>query len=277
MKSAGLVSNQDGCNDDLDALQAVHTALCYFCYINARADLVRDFLTAHPHGLLLEGTGIVVEESASYILQQQQQCCCCTNESACWKNRRKLVQLIARGPDYWLHCKEQQMQSSNSSCELNVSWSNVQEPMIALEKEISWLRLQETELSLMRLETAVRVRRCEDELRLAKNCGSYLVKQQQQKRIVCLMPNRKESARRRSKLECQMSAAMADLDWMDRNHAEILLRIRQGRRLQFQLLKKTFPCPRLGCARKSRKHVDISIEYGACIGMIVAAVVKKWR
>jgi hypothetical protein len=94
---------------EVDALQALNTALCFLVSINADARCVEEFLLSHPGALLLEGTGHVPEESASHILAAQMQACQCFSP-LCQANRRGVQKLLDRGFQHYSTRRIQQPQ-----------------------------------------------------------------------------------------------------------------------------------------------------------------------
>lgn len=84
----------------LDEMQALHTALCFLCSINADVTDVQTFLHAYPEALLLDGTTNRRgsgssgwwwwDESAHDLLIRQS--CSCSDNSPCRRNRQAIVQ-----------------------------------------------------------------------------------------------------------------------------------------------------------------------------------------
>jgi hypothetical protein len=92
---------------EVDALQALNTALCFLVSINADSKCVEEFLLSHPGALLLEGTGHVPEESASHILEAQKGACQCFS-LLCQSNRRAVQKLLDRGFEHYSSRRIQQ-------------------------------------------------------------------------------------------------------------------------------------------------------------------------
>jgi hypothetical protein len=104
---------------EVDALQALNTALCFLVSINADATCVEEFLLSHPGALLLEGTGHVPEESASHILEAQMGACQCFSP-LCQSNRRAVQKLLDRGFEHYSSRRIQQ-HHQNPPTQLGVS------------------------------------------------------------------------------------------------------------------------------------------------------------
>jgi hypothetical protein len=106
---------------EVDALQALNTALCFLVSINADATCVEEFLLSHPGALLLEGTGHVPEESASHIVASQMGACQCFSP-LCQSNRRAVQKLLDRGFEHYSTRRiQQQQQQGSQTPQLGVS------------------------------------------------------------------------------------------------------------------------------------------------------------
>ena len=71
-KMSVMSDDVDG-EESLDFAQALNTALCFLCWINADVSVAEEFLTRWPEALLLEGSNN--QDCASCIVKQRMRQC----------------------------------------------------------------------------------------------------------------------------------------------------------------------------------------------------------
>ena len=225
----------------VDALQALNTALCYLCSINADAVEVERFLRAHPEALLLEGLCLLPEDSARYILQQHVQRCRC--QGLCRLNRVRVLDLLDQGFAVY--------QARREACSTPPErWSTPFAELVKVEREIRQWRIQELTMRNVWLEMSVEVRTYQDErnrYELSRDEYALGHRSSALSKLACLRPNslKEDGEDRRAVLEYQVQVAMDNVRSVEREHAQVLQLIREGRRRQFNILKQTFAgCPR---------------------------------
>jgi len=246
--SSGSVADK---SDDypLDSLQALNTTLCFLSSINADvAEVVERFVILHPESLLLEGAGILPEESAKYILQDRMRHCRCTIE-ACNQNRSAILRLLSRGFEHYhqVHLEQQDSPQAQLQNWVTTLWGKYGEDLITLEREIRELRVQEMSLRGRFLETACEVRHYQGELeRVQSSFSTGAHKLTALSLLAChLQKNKTDLFARKSVLEYQVGVAQVNLTSVEREHREALHKIRNARRVQFSLLTTAFE----GCQR----------------------------
>jgi hypothetical protein len=224
-------------DDALDELQALNTALCFLCSINADAKEVETFLTEHPDALLLEGVGNLPEESAHFIVSEQMNRCECFKVS-CDKNRDQVLSVLNRGFEYY-QSKSFRHQRPNRKV-----WEVYAEKLLIVERDIRELRLEEVSTRHRLLEAAVELQSIQDEL---EQVHRYDSSKSALSMLACTRKN--DLFERKSVLEYQIGIASLKLSSVEREHKVLLREIRHGRRLQFAMLKTAFDgCKRHVCA-----------------------------
>jgi hypothetical protein len=206
----------------VDALQALNTALCYLCSINADADEVERFLLVHPEALLLEGLCLLPEDSARYILQQHVQRCHC--QGHCRLNRVRVLDLLDQGFAVY---------QSRRNAPPPERWSAPFTELVQVEREIRRWRIQELTMRNVWLETSVEVRAYQDEW----NRYERLRRQDQEEssyktsalsKLACMRPQSgkdDDGENRRAVLEYQVHVAMTNVRSVEREHAQVLQHI----------------------------------------------------
>jgi hypothetical protein len=234
-------------NESLDELQALNTALCFLCSINADSTQVERFLTAHPDALLLEGTGNLPEESARFIVSEQMNRCECFN-GYCNQNRLEVLRVLDWGFEHY------QSKSFEQACD-SKAWEQYACQLLTVERDIRQLRTEESSTRHRLLETAVQVRSYQDELEQVNKYDS--------KSAMSLLACTRKSDlfARQSVLEYQIGVASVNMSSVEREHKVILREIRHGRQLQFGSLKKVFDgCQRHVCVvSKPTQHNRVSV------------------
>ena len=173
----------------LDEIQALNTALCYLCSINADVTEVEAFLHVYPESLLLEGTNPTLEESARFALLTQTCCCCgCSRDSSsCQRNRKAILDhclsqdfvSFHRQKRQQQHYQEQHQQQHplfwNHRTPVTVpqqqqeqQWNNYRQKMILVEQNVRHWRREEWNVRQRLLELAM------------ERCYEYQAKQQEE-------------------------------------------------------------------------------------------------
>jgi hypothetical protein len=267
----------DSSSEKVDELQALNTALCFLCSINADAAEVVRFLRSHPQALLLEGTCQLPEDSAHFILEQQlrrcKRTCCRTKEVAdpppCHQNRLRLQQIIEADFPHHHHAhyagdhpaelllfpaREERDKGEESL------WRVYFENLCSLERQIRTLRLEELLLRNTVVETTLKLRAYQEELHHIQRSVQHDGKKSSALSLLkCTrLPGNKATddatdspASRLTGLEYLVDLFAVKLRSTEREHANLLQRIREGRREQFTILKNAFE----GCAR----HVCVGV------------------
>lgn len=218
--------------NQLDRAQALHTALCFLCSVNADVSEVEQFLLQHPDALLLEGTGNIPEESAIFILHEQLNLCQCSPLTKCRQNRHTVEELLRQGFSYF--------QTRGMQVIPQAEWEKHEQRMILFEKDIRLLRRHEFVVKQYALNGSVRMQKLRDELKYTDKYNLYKYK------LSLLQCSRKhdELSARRSFLQHQLEIAAIEMKSLKHEHQVVMSKIRSIRRLQFGLLKSALPCPR---------------------------------
>jgi hypothetical protein len=237
-------------DESLDELQALNTALCFLCSINADAKEVETFLTEHPDALLLEGVGNLPDESAHFIVSEQMNRCECFNVS-CNQNRMQVLTILGRGFEYY------QSKSFRLRRPARLSWAFQAAKLMKVERDIRQLRVEEMATRHRLLESAVEVRSFQDELEQVHKFDS---KSSALQMFACTRKN--DLFERKSVLEYRIGVASLSLSSVEREHKVLLSEIRHGRRMQFATLKKAFDgCKRHVCVvSKPTLHNNLSVS-----------------
>jgi hypothetical protein len=234
----------------VDELQALNTALCFLCSINADVEQVDTFLKLHPEALLLEGTCMLPEDSAVFILRQQMRRCKC--KGICNLNRVRVLALLNSGFE-----KYQPLRMGRDAASAK-AWNFFFARLVQMEHEIRRLRRDEMTMRNTLVETAFELRSYRDELKesyrqeeedLANNKISPL------KILACAARTKgieSSHGSRRNVLEYQVGVSSINLKSVEREHAALLHRIREGRRTQFAVLKRAF--------RSCKRHEMCSVK-----------------
>lgn len=126
----------------LDEIQALNTALCFLCSINADVVEVEAFVLAHPDCLILEGTGRAVEESARSVLLART--CACSESSLCKRNRNCILNNCIQKEFVYYHRRQQKMQEHFE--DLHQLWNGCRRDLMLLERDIRIWRREEWSL-----------------------------------------------------------------------------------------------------------------------------------
>lgn len=259
-------SQEDSAGDyaDLfvDELQALNTALCFLCSINADVAEVESFLKFHPESLLLEGACLLPEDSAVYILRQHMRRCKC--QGLCNLNRVRVLGLLNAGFQAFQAKRDYRTESDSKV------WDIYFGRLVDVEHEVRRLRREELMMRNTLTETAFEVKSYRQELNdLYQSLEDRESRSNALKLLACTR-HRSGSffdGGRRNVLEYQVSVASINLKSVEREHAAVLHRIRESRRRQFSILKRAFQdCERheicsLGSAVDAkRKQSQMSLD-----------------
>ncbi|KAL7580797.1 hypothetical protein ACA910_001075 [Epithemia clementina (nom. ined.)] len=283
-----LVEFESNQNDyeRLDEIQALNTALCFLCSINANVTEVEAFLLAYPEALLLEGTSRLSEESARYILFSH--ACSCSDNSPCKRNRQAILDCCLSQDFLSFHRQKQLQQMQQRHCysnegnnpnELaaaaaasdlpNISWNEFRQDLILLEQDIRQWRREEWNIRQKLMELTVQ--KYEQQARQA------------QLQLQANRNNNNNNNERPSPLKCLLLCALAPrrvtaevddgvghvLPLGDDNHVQeghyasarllrerhrhLLMEIKKARQIQFHLLSQTFD--------GTKRHACVSSQY----------------
>jgi hypothetical protein len=247
------VATEECADHFVDELQALNTALCFLCSINADAAEVERFLKIHPEALLLEGACLLPEDSAHYILEQHVLRCKCQGQ--CHRNRMRVLDLLNIGFEQYQPRRERR---SDQEAKL---WSVHFDELVQAEHEIRLLRRDELNMRNTLVETSIEVRTYQEELDEVYRKQDFHNHHSKPSALALLACTRNNNSNRTSDgvesratvLAYQVGVASVNLRSVEREHANLLQRIRQGRRTQFAVLKRAFE----GC----RRHNICSIGY----------------
>lgn len=206
--------------ESLDELSALNTALCFLCSINADFEALETFLTLHPQSLLLDGTGVLPEESALYIVESQRNSCECISPD-CRQNRRQVWTVLGRGFEHY----QRRHYTCKHKLQNPFSWDFYSQKLQSLEGDIRGWRTEEQNLRNRVLEATVELKTLETRL--------------SQERKVSLLCSR-EIHQRRSILEYQIGVGHVNTQSVTREHQTLVRRISQARKRQFSLLQRVF-------------------------------------
>ena len=242
------VSQEASTDYTVDELQAVNTALCFLCSVNADSTEVERFLKYHPESLLLEGVCLLPEDSANFILTQHMRRCKCNG--LCSINRQRVRQVLELGFEYF-----QSHRLTRTATEA-ILWNTYFSRLVEIEHQVRLLRREELTMRNTLLETSLEVKSYEDQLQSVYQTQNGTRRNKLQM-ILCSVPHKsfsgELSGNRQTVLEYQVGVASVNLKSVQREHASLLSRIREGRRAQFGLLKKAFG--------KLERHDICSIGY----------------
>jgi hypothetical protein len=223
----------------VDQLQALNTALCFLCSVNADSSEVEHFLKFHPDALLLEGACILPEDSARYILEEHTRRCKCKGK--CHQNRKKLTDLLNLGFE---HYHSNRLERSTESYKL---WSKHFSRLVEVEHSVRIWRRNELLLRNTMVETTVELKAYKDELNEAYRKQNLSGESSSPLALLkCSSRSKPDSfGSQVAVLEYQVDVSSINLRSVEREHTRLLQRIREGRRAQFSILKSALT----GCLR----------------------------
>jgi len=222
----------------VDELQALNTALCFLCSINADSSEVERFLKRHPEALLLEGACLLPEDSAHYILEQHMRRCTC--QGRCHQNRKLVFELVQRGFEWYQSKREHRAEAQGAKS----SWSKHFQKLVASEHEIRKHRRQELLLRNKLIEAGMEFKSYKEELDRARSRQEDDSSKHSALALLACTRHKSSSSNdlqsQVSVLEYQVGVASVNLRSVERERSILLDRIRDGRRSQFAVLKKAF-------------------------------------
>ena len=233
--------------DSLDEAQAMNTALCFLCSINADYREVENYLTNHPEALLFEGTE--PQESAQFVVEEQMRNChCFTTE--CNSNRRKLLAVMNRGFEYY----RGQMLKRSFQVETSIvksTWSLYSQQLRALERDIRGMKMQDMALRSRVFEARVAVRAYQMELEDASRRGST-----KRSSLALLACHRSSDVfETRSLAEYKLGIAALTISSLEKEQTLIDQEKMASRRMQLALLKNAFGGCRRHVCQTSKKRL----------------------
>ena len=223
----------------LDEIQALNTALCYLCSINADVAQVEAFLHAFPEALLLEGTNRLSEESARSIVESQ--LCSCSSSSACSRNRQMILDYCL-SQDFLSYRRQKQDEDPSDqyspSRRFIFYWGEFREDLLLVEQDIRRWRREEWYVREKLLELTLSKYEQQDMEDGHRQRPSRL------RRLFCSLVVRhnsvaEDSHHGRNRLE-EAEARNPSAYLFHERHCHILSEIKQGRETQFRLLKQMF-------------------------------------
>ena len=230
--------------DSVDFVQALNTALCYLCWINADSSVVDVFLRKYPEALLLEGTS--VESSAHSILEQSIRRCTCEDKQ-CNRNRTMILTKLDRFGHYQeMHMKD--LLSGSVSTPLSeLKSTRVFPQLMATGRYLRGLSVEESSVQSQALELHVAKVAIQKELDDAK----ALAKRRNPRSLVrslfsCSSEDKNAELQR---LEFDLEMAEMKHESAQKEHTLLLQAIHQGHQKQYVLLRNAFEgCLRHACA-----------------------------
>lgn len=245
-ETAGPGATEESADHLVDELQALNTALCYLCSVNADSAEVERFLRLHPDALLLEGACLLPEDSAHYILEQHVLRCQCRGQ--CHLNRLRVLDLLDVGFETYHALRERRSEAAGKF------WAAHFVALVHAEHEIRVLRREEINMRNTLVETSVEARTYQEELdeeiRRKRDSHEHYTRPSALALLACTRTNHNNHNSNRVEsrvavLKYQVEVASINFRSVEREHANLLQRIRVGRQRQFRVLKRAFA----GCHR----------------------------
>lgn len=232
--------------DAMDEVQAMSTALCFLCHINADYTEVERFLLRYPEALLFEEAHNETE-NPRFILERQMQNCQCFIP-ACNDNRRKILKVLKRGFEYYRGMARNDFFDQDITFRLDRKstksashWHFYAEKLRMLERDIREIKLQDLAIRNRIVETSEDVKNFKYELE-----GVSRQEGKSKSPISLLMCHRSsEIFARRSMLEYQLGIATLNMSTLEKEQELIGQERIAARRMQLALLKTAFG----GCRR----------------------------
>jgi hypothetical protein len=229
--------------DSMDEVQAMNTALCFLCRINADFEEVERFLLRYPEALLFENSQ--PGESACKVVEEQMRHCKCFIP-VCNENRRRVLAVLKRGFEYYrgmVSIDSFQDELFNGSEPSGSAWQFYSEQLQALERDMREIKTEEMSVRNRIVETSVEVRASQLELEGVSR------KENMNRSTLSLLSCRRSSDiyARRSVLEYKLGIETLNVSSLEKEQALIDQERLAARRMQLALLKNAFG----GC----RRHV----------------------
>lgn len=234
--------------ESLDFAQALNTALCFLCWINADIGVIEAFLKAWPEALLLEGIG---QDCAGCIVEQRMKRCSCS-DGAFNNNRRDVLKVITRGYQHYQKKHMQQVMKGKPTNPLEASIAELNSTsvfpqLMATGRYLRGLAVEESSVHGQVLELHVAKVTVEGQLADAK-ASAKKKKAKIRSLFVCGSERAKDQEALISRLEFEAQMAEMKLQSAEKEHNLLVGAIDQGHRKQYTLLKDVFEgCPRHEC------------------------------
>ena len=238
--------------DSLDEVQAMNTALCFLCRINADFEEVERFLLRYPEALLFEGSQ--PGESACKVVEEQMRHCKCFIP-VCNENRRRVLAILRRGFEYYrgMVSIDPFQDELFNGCEPSVSaWQFYSEQLQALERDMREIKTEEMSVRNRIVETSVEVRASQLELEGVSR------KENMNRSTLSLLSCRRSSDifAQRSVLEYKLGIATLNVSSLEKEQALMDQERLAARRMQLALLKNAFGgCRRHMCEASKKEAV----------------------
>jgi len=236
------------CEDSVDFVQALNTALCYLCWINADASVVDVFLRKYPESLILEGTS--EESSARSILEQCMRRCLC-QDPMCNKNRKQILAKLNRFGHYQeMHMKDL-LSGTTSSAPLNeLKSTRVFPQLMSSGRYLRALSVEESAVQSQALQLHVAKTTAQKDLDDAKIHARRRSPRALARSLLSCKGEDKNAQMERLKFELEM----ADLKYESalNEHSQLVQAIRLGHQNQYKLLRDAFGT--------CRNHVCTSLD-----------------
>lgn len=248
-RQMNAVSESADNEESLDFAQALNTALCFLCWINADVGVAEEFLTRWPEALLLEGTN---QDCASCIVKQRKRQCSCNTQ-----NLEALLRVISRGFLYYKHKHMNDLLGTGVGDEdqsvkvVELRSTSVFPKLMSTGRHLRNLSVEECAVHSQMAEAHVAKVLLERKLHETK----ALAKRKMSRvgaLFACGSERIKELQDRVARLEHSVQMAELKLASVEREHGLLVNAIDQGHRIQYALLKDAFE----GCARHSCIHSE---------------------
>lgn len=237
-------------DDTVDFVQALNTALCYLCWINADAKVVDVFLRKYPEALLLEGTS--EESSARSILEQSIRQCAC-EDVRCNRNREMILVKLDRFGYYQdMHMKDL-LSGPTQSPLADLKSTRVFPQLMAAGRYLRGLSIEESAVQSQALELHVAKVAIQKELDDAKN----LAKKRNPRALVRSLFNcsSEDKNAQLTRLEFDLGVAKMKHESAQKEHTLLVQAMQRGHQNQYELLRNAFEgCLQHSCASISQQN-----------------------
>jgi hypothetical protein len=238
--------------DSLDEVQAMNTALCFLCRINADFEEVERFCRSYPEALLFEGSQPV--ESACKVVEEQMRHCKCFIP-VCNENRRRVLAVLKRGFEYYrgmVSIDPFQDELFHGSEPSEIAWQFYSGQLQALERDMREIKTEEITVRNRIVETSMEARASQLELEGVSR------KENMNRSTLSLLSCRRRSDiyARRSVLEYKLGIETLNVSTLEKEQALIDQERLAARRMQLALLKNAFGgCRRHVCEASKKEAV----------------------
>ena len=250
--------------ESLDFAQALNTALCFLCWINADVSVAEEFLTRWPEALLLEGSNN--QDCATCIVKQRMRQCRCSG-LFCNNNREGLLAVMNRGFQYYQNKHMNDLlggstgigDEDNPPQQVELRSTSVFPKLMSTGRHIRNLSIEESAVHSQVVEAHVAKMMLERQLDEAKAVAKRK-KSIVHGLLVCKSSHQKEREYKIVRLEHDVHVAELKLKSVEKEHRLLVNAIDRGHRNQYALLKGAFEgCARHECIRsRSTTHTDMA-------------------